>query len=101
MGESDDQDIKTRVKKNEGKRGNHSHKIPKKFQKNHISRRNYTNLRCYTCDGKGQFPRYCPMHKGSSKENKKKRNHSHTTEDDEQTNKRTRENSSSDDEYVL
>ena len=101
MGASDDQDLTTHTQKNEGKRGDHSHRRPKKFQKNHRSRRDYTNFRCYTCDEKGRFSRDCPRNKGSSKENKNKRHHAHTAEDDEPASKRTREDSSSDEEYVL
>ena len=99
MGSSDYQALATHAKKNEGKKENHSHKRPKKFQKNHRSRRDYTNLRCYTCDEKGHFSRDCTKNKGSSK--KKKRHHAHTAEDDEPTKKRTREDSSSDEECVL
>ena len=70
MGASDDQALTSRAKKNEGKREDHSHRRPKKFQKNHRPRRDYTNLRCYTCDEKGHFSRYFPRNKGSSKEKK-------------------------------
>ena len=90
MGESDDQDLTTREKKYEGEREDHSHKIPKRFQKNHRSRRDYTNLRFYTCDEKGHFSRDCPGNKGSSKENKKKRHDAHTAEGDETASKKTR-----------
>ena len=101
MGESDYQSLTAQEKKNEIKRKDHSHRRPKKFQKNHRPRRDYTNLRCYTCDEKCHFSRDCPRNKGSSKENKNKRHHAQTIEDDEPTKKRTREDSSSDEEYVL
>ena len=101
MGASDDQALTTQAKKNEGKREDHFHRRPKKFQKNHRPRRDYTNSRCFTCDEKGHFSRDCPRNKGSSKANKKKRHHAHTAEGDEPASKRTREDSSSDEEYVL
>ena len=77
MGASDDQSLTAHAKKNEGKREDHSHKRTKKFQKNHRSRRDYTNLRCYTCNEKGHFLRDCPRNKGSSKANTKKASRSH------------------------
>ena len=101
MGASDDQVLTAQAKKNEGKREDRSNRRSKKFQKNNRPRRDYTNLRCFTCDKKCHFSRDCPKNKGSSKANKKKRHHPHTAEDDEPASKRTKEDSSSDEEYVL
>ena len=90
MGTSDDQALTVRAKKNEGKREDQSHRKPKKFQKNHSSKRDYCSLICYTCDEKGHFARDFAINKGFTKTNKK-RYHSHIVEEDEPERKRTRE----------
>ena len=70
------------------------------------SSRNLPKFRCYTCDERGHYARYCPKNKNSSikKKGNKIRNHAHAAEDDEPSTKRIRQesdDSSSDEEYVL
>ena len=101
MGEYDDQSLTVHAKKDRSKRENHPHKRPKIFQMNHRSQRDYSNLRCFTCDEKRHFAKDCPRNKGSTKAKKKKRHHANIVEHDKPTNKRTREYSSTDEEYVL
>ena len=98
MGADDDQALTTHLKKDGSKREDHPHKRPKRFQKNHRSQRDYSNLRCFTCDEKVHFAKDCPRNKGSTKANKKKRCHAHIAKDDEPTSKRTREYSLSGEE---
>ena len=81
------------------KREDHPHRRPKRFQKNHRPQRDYSNLRCFTCDEKGHFARDCPRNKGFSRTNKRRKHHAHIVEEDER--KRIREDSSSDEKYVL
>ena len=100
MGADDDQALRVHAKKDRSKREDHPHKRPKRFQKNHRSKRDYSSLRCYTCDEKSHFARDYPKNKGSTRTNKK-RHHAHIVEEDEPERKRTREDSSSDEEYVL
>ena len=79
MGASDDQALISQENKNEGNMEEHSHRRPKKFQKNHRPRRDYTNIRCYTSDEIDHFTRDCPKNKGSSNERKRKMHHAHIT----------------------
>ena len=101
MGADDDQALRVNAKKDRSKREDHPHKRPKRFHKNNRYQRDYSSLRCYTCDEKGHFARDFPRNKGSTKANKKKRIQAHIVEDDKPVNKRTREDSSSDEEHVL
>ena len=71
-----------------------------------ISSRDLSKIKCYTCDEKGHFTRYCPRNRCGSNKNKdnKRRHHAHTTEGDEPPRKRFKEESEyslSDEEYVL
>ena len=50
MGADDDQALTIQAKKDRSKREDHAHKRPKRFQKNHRSQRDYSSLRCFTCD---------------------------------------------------
>ena len=59
--------------------------------KSYHSRRDWSTVRCYTCDEKGHISKYCP-NKGKSKKKKgnKRRHHAHAAEDDEPSTKRIR-----------
>ena len=66
----------------------------KKDNKQKKTKRDPSNVRCYTCDEKGHFARDCPIGK--------RRHHDHIVEDYEPTNKRfIWEKDDSDEEYVL
>ena len=56
MEASDDQALTAYAKKDRSKE-DQPHKRPKRFQKNHRSKRDYSNLRCYTYDEKDHFSR--------------------------------------------
>ena len=77
---------------------------PANFQASTHSKRDWSTIRCYTCDEKGHISRFCP-NKGNLKKKKenKRRHHAHAAEDDEPSTKRIRQesDSSSDEEYVL
>ena len=82
MGETEDQALTVHTMKNfkkkEKKENFHHKKIKdKKLKKN---KRDTSNVRCYTCDEKGNFARDCPM--------SKRRHHVDVAEYDEPTNKR-------------
>ena len=85
--------VHTRKKyKNKEKKENYHHNKKNKKQKK--IKRDPSNVRCYTCDVKGHFARYCPIWK--------KRHHSHVARNHEPTNKLfRREKDDLDEEYVL
>ena len=96
MGESHNQAlgvyIRKKFKKKEKKENFHHNKMKDKKQKK--TKRDPSNVRCYTCDEKGHFARDCPI--------RERRNHAHIAEDDEPTNKRfRREKDDLDEQYVL
>ena len=93
MGATDDQALAVYTRKNFKKKEKFYHK-KKKDKKQKKTKRYTSNVRCYTCDEKGNFARDCPI--------SKKRHHAHIVEDNEPTNKRfRREKDDSDEEYVL
>ena len=93
MGATNDQALTAYTRKNFKKKEKfHHNKKKDKKQKN--SKRDPSNIRCYTCDEKGDFARDCPI--------QKKRHHAHIFEDDEPTNKRFKQEKDDwDEEYVL
>ena len=101
IGEDDNQALKNHANKDRSKKEDHPHNKPKKFQKNHRPQRDYSSLRCYTCDEKGHLVRDCPQNKRYTRTNKKKRDYAHAVEDDEPASKRTRDDSSSDEQNDL
>ena len=54
------------------------------------SSRNLPKFRCYTCDERGHFAKYCPRNKNNShkKKGNKRRHHAHAAEDYEPSTKR-------------
>ena len=96
MGATEYQDLivhtRNNFKKKEKKENFHHNENKDKKQKK--TKRDPSNVRCYTCDEKGHFARDCPI--------RKNRHHAHVVEDNEPTNKRfRREKDDSDEEYVL
>ena len=92
MGETEDQALTVHTKKNFKKENFHHNK--KKDKKQKKTKRDPSNVRCYTCDEKGHFARDCPI--------RKRRHHARVSEDDQLTNKRSRrEKDGSNEEYVL
>ena len=100
MGVDDDQALAAHAKKDRSYREDQPQRRPKRFQKNHRSKRDISNLRCFACDEKGHFAKYSPKNKESTRANKR-RHHAHIVVEDQLERKRTKEDSSSDEEYVL
>ena len=93
MRETEYQSLIVHTRKNFKKKDNFHHN-KKKDKKQKKTKRDPSNVRCYTCDENRHFARDCPI--------RKKRHHAHIVEDDEPTNKRfIREKDDSDKEYVL
>ena len=95
MGANKDQALTVHTRKNfKNKEKENFHHNKKKDKKQKKTKRDPSNVRCYTCDEKRHFARDCPI--------RKKRHHAHISKDDEPTNKRfKREKDDSNEEYVL
>ena len=93
MGSTEYQALTVHTRKNFKKKENLHHN-KKKDKKQKKTKRDPSNVHCYTCDEKGHFARDCNI--------RKKRHRAHIVEDDEPTNKTfRREKDDSDEEYVL
>ena len=79
MGETEGQAFIFHTRKNFKKKEKENFHHNNKDKKQKKTKRDPSNVRCYTCDEKGQFARDCPI--------KKKRHCAHITEDNEPTNK--------------
>ena len=69
--------IQSKESKTNHHQGKHFH--PKRPDKN------LPKFRCYTCDERGHYARYCPKNKNNSikKKGNKRIHHAHAAEDDE------------------
>ena len=76
MGATEDQALTIHTMKNYKKKENYHHK-KKKDKKQKKTKRDTSNVWCYTCDKKGHFARDCPI--------RKMRHQAHIAEDDEHT----------------
>ena len=93
MGATEYQSLIVHTRKSFKKKENFHHN-KKKGKKQKKTKRDPSNIRCYTCDENGHFARDSPI--------RKKRHHAHVAKDDEPTNKRfRREKYDSVEEYVL
>ena len=93
MGETKDKALIVHHNKKKEKNKNFHHN-KKKDKKQKKTKRDLSNVQCYTCDEKGHFAIYYPS--------KKKRHHAHIVEDNEPANKKfRREKDDSDEEYML
>ena len=89
---SEDQALTVHSKKS--RRSSH-HSRGKNFHQRVNSRKDLSQLRCYTCDERGHFDKDCPRNKINShkKMGNKKRHHAHAAEDDEPSTKRIKQES--------
>ena len=76
---------------------------PRKFQKSQKyqkKQRDYSSVRCYSCQKVGHIARNCPLIREQIKKGRNKRHHANAIENEEHVQKKER-NDNSDDEYVL
>ena len=96
MGETEDKalTVHTRKKFKKKEKKENFHYNNNKDKKPKKTKRDTSNVQCYTCDEKGYFARDYPI--------REKRHHSHIVKDDEPTNKIFKqEKNDLDEEYVL
>ena len=84
MGATEDEALTVHTRKNykKNEKKEKFHHNNKKDKKQKKTKRDPSNVRCYTCDEKGHFVRDCPIGK--------RRHHAHVVEYDEPTKKRFR-----------
>ena len=76
---------------------------PRKFQKSQKyqkKQRDYSSVRCYSCQKVGHIARNCPLIREQIKKGRNKRNHANVVENEELVQKKKRINDSND-KYVL
>ena len=100
MGNEENQDLTAHVRKGKTKVDDRLPRKFQKFQKNQKKQRDYSSIRCYSCQKVGHIARHCPMVREQIKKGRNKRHHANAAEDEEPVQKKER-NNDSDDEYVL
>ena len=89
LSNEENQALIVHARKGKNKTKNHP---PRKFQKSQKTRRDHSNIKCFSCQKMGHIARNCPLIKDQIIKRKNKRHHAHATEDDELDQKKERKN---------